>query len=483
MFLNARLAMPRNCGKRTAVCLSIVGVAAAAGCSSLPVRQGPLAACQQAFADSDARIREAGAVDAGAHRIPGFPYLRVNRFLASYRHDLDGDRAFRAWARRLRALDIRGRRIELNLVFDAETADRKSRRLQDCGDRLLQADLADSERRTQLRQRARVPDAYNDLARTVGLYPLAVPFLKLGIAGYHAETRARFSEEAGQDTTTAPVRAYRHRGVNAPPRDRIAAWLTAARAASPLDIPSVSDQRMAAIARRYAPRWRITTAGRHDRPGAPLRGPGGLDVATDYRRVYWRHGFTRFDGDVLLQIAYVIWFARRPADGSLDPLAGRLDSVVWRVTLDTDGRPLIYDSIHSCGCYHQMFPTPRLQQREAGGFWRETPPVIDGAPQTGPVTVHLESGSHYIRALSETAAADAAGYALTRYAALRRRQPRLFSASGLIPGSERLERFFLWPSGVVSPGAMRQAGQHAIAFVGKRHFDDPYLLSDLFRRR
>jgi hypothetical protein len=36
--------------------------------------------------------------------------------------------------------------------------------------------------------------------------------------------------------------------------------------------------------------------------------------------------------------------------------------------------------------------------------------------------------------------------------------------------------------GVASAGAMRQWGTHATAFVGRRHFDDPYLLESAFRR-
>ena len=67
------------------------------------------------------------------------------------------------------------------------------------------------------------------------------------------------------------------------------------------------------------------------------------------------------------------------------------------------------------------------------------------------------------------------------YAALRS-LPRgagrrsLFGEEGLVAGTERSERFLLWPMGVPSAGAMRQWGHHATAFVGRRHFDDPGLV-------
>ena len=57
----------------------------------------------------------------------------------------------------------------------------------------------------------------------------------------------------------------------------------------------------------------------------------------------------------------------------------------------------------------------------------------------------------------------------------------LFGSDGLVAGSERAERWLLWPMGVPSPGAMRERGRHAgIAFVGRRHFDDADLLDRLF---
>ncbi|MCS7102014.1 MAG: hypothetical protein NZL99_09990, partial [Burkholderiaceae bacterium] len=55
-----------------------------------------------------------------------------------------------------------------------------------------------------------------------------------------------------------------------------------------------------------------------------------------------------------------------------------------------------------------------------------------------------------------------------------------FGPDGLIAGSQRLERFFFWPMGIASAGAMRQWGRHATAFVGRRHFDDPLLIERYF---
>ena len=55
-----------------------------------------------------------------------------------------------------------------------------------------------------------------------------------------------------------------------------------------------------------------------------------------------------------------------------------------------------------------------------------------------------------------------------------------FGPDGMMPGTERAERFLFWPMGIASAGAMRQWGRHATAFVGRRHFDDADLLEKRF---
>jgi hypothetical protein len=62
-----------------------------------------------------------------------------------------------------------------------------------------------------------------------------------------------------------------------------------------------------------------------------------------------------------------------------------------------------------------------------------------------------------------------------------RRNKSLFEQNALVEGSQRKERWFFWPLGVPSAGAMRQWGNHATAFIGRRHFDEPHLIDNNFR--
>jgi hypothetical protein len=77
-------------------------------------------------------------------------------------------------------------------------------------------------------------------------------------------------------------------------------------------------------------------------------------------QVYRYSSHARFRGRTLVQLNYLFWF---PARDTSDIYSGHLDAVIWRVTLDEQGVPLAYDSIHGCGCYYQLFPRPGYQLR------------------------------------------------------------------------------------------------------------------------
>jgi hypothetical protein len=200
--------------------------------------------------------------------------------------------------------------------------------------------------------------------------------------------------------------------------------------------------------------------------------------------------YTRFGGEVLLQLNYIIWLPDRPPNGWIDIYAGKFDGLIWRVTLRMDGKPLAFDSIHSCGCYYQIFPGAgvRVAQPEDG-----SEPIFSPMPILGPnpgerVLVRLASSTHFIQAVaSEKPSPDAKHYGWLDYDQLRSLpmpsglNRSMFDSDGLVRCSQRPERFLLWPMGVPSAGAMRQWGTHAIAFLGKRHFDDPWLMRELLR--
>jgi hypothetical protein len=461
---------------------------ALAGCASFdPYAAAPIAAklerddtvgyCARLFAEIDRRIDQLGVRDTEAPRIAGFPYLRVDRASAALAPRADNPAARQAWWLRLARLDDEARAAELtNAALPVDDLAR-------C--RVLLAD-ADHAAFDTLRSNAAVPDRYNTLQRVLGLYPLTrVPFAA-GIARWHDRVRTVYATPAAELEVVGELRRYAFAGAAEPVRLPVAS--------DALGVPTVSPFDRNALFAQHAPVLEIDVAADYDRLGAlRLAGDDEPAVDIDLPTAYVRLTQALLDNRVHLQLVYTFWFSERPARSAFDLLAGRLDGLVWRVTLDADGTPLAYDSMHACGCYHLFFPTERLVLRPAPSTLDEGAfvPQQLRAPRSGEsIVLRVQSGTHYIQRVSvEAAAAAAVQYRLEderRLASLPRTAGGTRSAyrsDGLVAGSERAERFLFWPMGIVSAGQMRQWGHHATAFIGRRHFDDPRLLDIYFERR
>ena len=440
------------------------------------------ARCTALLESVDARVAAAGVADGGARRVDGFPHLRVNRFLAAVRPAGPGP-AWDAWVERMRALDAAARRAEL---ANLGVPDAQRERVEACAAALAAQDM-DAGARRALAAAAEVPDDYATWQRVVGLYPVASIGLLTGVD----LLRRDLARDFATPMESQPVRGRLVRFV--PPDAAPAAPAPPARDA--LGVPAPDDDALDALFRAHAPVFEVDVVRPDDRigePGLDARGRARVDPARPVVYRYVDHAL--FDGEVVLQLVYVAWFRSRPLTGALDILGGALDGLVWRVTLDGDGRALAYDSIHPCGCYHLVFPGERLTPRPPPARYEE--PLLSpraAPPGPGRMRLRVAERTHFISQLArdDAAAQAAAGgvaYRFADYDALRSLpvpgggRASLFRPDGLVTGSERRERFILWMAGIESPGAMRQAGRHAIAFVGRRHFDDPRLLARYFRR-
>ena len=472
------------------------------GCAMLPVptrsdrtgASGPLGSCADFFASLDKRTEEAEVLDSGVFRVKDYPYLRVNRFIASFSEDVDDQSAFGAWTDRMQALDQDAREYEIaNLPASAvamlDSANGRAglyNKIVTCGDLLKESDFQDIEQRQKLRNRVSVPDEYIVLRRVLGIYPLTSLFVSHGVSKWHAEAHKSFSNEP-------PVNWQTIRYVS----DQKIDWESMRQILAPtkrddLGIPVYSPEQREALFRMYAPVWEIQIRGEDDRIGTPIwAGKGVLDVDTHKPLTYTLLSFTRFGKQILAQLNYIIWFPSRPKQSDWDLYGGLLDGLNYRVTLDSDGVPLLYETVHNCGCYYKAYPTKRLQVRAKIDY--AEPPLVLKAPDLDPsknfVTVAMESRTHYVQHLyprSRELLPEVVTYSLADYGQLRSlsylsgARRSMFDQYSLVPGSERLERFILWPTGVLSPGGMRQWGRHAVAFVGRRHFDDPLYMDRMF---
>jgi 8-oxo-dGTP pyrophosphatase MutT (NUDIX family) len=469
----------------------------AAGCAATPdlashLENGTAEVrdCTRWYRALDHEIEAAGVRDAQYTRVPGFPHLRVDRLLAAQRERAaESEPALRTFAERAAELDLESRRHEvLNLRGDERVRRQAMRRAEDCGRLLRNADLQSEDGRRALLAAARVPDDYSSPMRFFGLYYLTrLPFAA-GVRRFEGEIRQSFERESA----SAPGRVrYAPPGGQPVPRNVVAGWLGRA-AFDPLGLPGLSQRELDRLAATYAPSFEIAIGGEHDRFGWLRWRRGGRvpQVETSEPAAYVHSAYTRYHGQVLLQLVYTIWFPERPASGLVDILAGRLDGLVWRVTLAPDGEPLLYDSMHPCGCYHWFFPTPRARLRPAPNAldeWAFVPQQLPRVQDGERPVLTIASGTHFLERVSLVRGPDSlVRYAFRQYDELRS-MPRAvgehqsaFGPDGLIAGSERLERFLFWPMGIASAGAMRQWGRHATAFVGRRHFDDADLIEKRF---
>ena len=456
---------------------------------------GPAGGCADFFAMLDRQVTTADAIDAGFARVRHYPYLRTDRFMASFQGEVADAKAFSAWVDHLQALDQSARRSEIAGLSDSDIAAMKTvngrkdlfRQVQICGDLLRKADFLDADGRNRLRHHAVAQDEYSSLRRILGLSPITDLFVSRGVKKWHADVRERFDTvpPPGGDTiryvpAVKPDVLAAHRIIQQAERDE-------------LGIPVYRPDDQATLFRAYAPIWELPAHDDEDRIGAPIwNADGGIAVDTGQPKTYTHLSFTRSARTILTQLNYIIWFPSRPRDGALDIYAGLLDGLDYRVTLGTEGKPILYETMHNCGCYYKAYPTRRLTAQQPMAY--AEPPLILNAPEINEalesMIVSMEARTHYVHSLyplPRKIDLEAVGYTLADYEILKSlphdngNRKSMFNRYGLVTGSERLERFILWPTGVLSPGAMRQWGKHAVAFVGQRHFDDPFYLDEMFR--
>ena len=478
----------------------------AAGCSTVQQPQtatlraddAELGQCARWYRALDLAVAQAGVTDIAARRIAGFPYLRVDRFTAAFGDHVGSDARLReAWIERMRSLDAKGRRVEI-ANLPAEAVDRLGAgtrnelvsRTSECARKTAAAELSDEALRGLLRQRARVKDDYSAFKRTIGLYGVtSVPFAR-GIDNWQRETTQTFSAARQGEAPAHPVIHYVPPAGHTMTRAEVSDVLAAA-VSEPLGVPRLTVLQRDRLFATYAPVLAIETAGAFDRIGrlfwsGALAPQVDLSAPTMYRNL----AYTRLGNRTLLQLVYTVWMPERPNESGFDILGGHLDGIVWRVTLASDGEPVLFDTIHPCGCYHMFFPTPRaipVPPPQPYIEWAFSPAVLPEIGEQSRLVVSVRTRTHYLSNVWPAQKAEGVAYAFADYDELRTLplpaggSRSAFGPDGLVPGTERGERYLFWPMGITSAGAMRQWGSQPTAFVGRRHFDDADLIEKRFR--
>lgn len=439
-----------------------------------------LATCREEFVALDARVAAAGVGDAAYYRVPGYPYLRTDRTLASFAHEVTSFNQVAGWIRRMRELDQEAREFEYtNLGMSIREQGISRARMQVCSGGLAGLELDDPAALQKLRDTVKPQDEYSDLARTLGLYPLAVPILKSRIDAEQEAVRREFARPLPELESPGPLVLWKVKPLKDP---ELATVGLKNGFPDELGFLGLSDSSWQALAEVNAPQLWIETAGEQDLPAAPQWTADGVSADSSQPLVNFTISFTRFAQKPVVQIVYFVWFKGAPG-------AQPLDGSMWRVTLDPAGQPLLYESLHTSGRAHRWFPVQALERRPNGSLWHEPELFPQEQVPVQQATLRLSAGTHALRrvvASDQAVASETRSYELRRYEELYL-LPRpeggtrsLFGPDGIVPGTDRPDPNWLWSSGVSMPGALRQYGRQPTAYVGRSHFDDPMLLESVF---
>ncbi|HEY6086188.1 MAG TPA: hypothetical protein VIV84_00480, partial [Burkholderiaceae bacterium] len=369
-------------------------------------------------------------------------------------------------------------------IGDAADATAAQNRMQDCVETWRGPLQRDAALRSALLAHAEVPDRYATWQRTVGLYPIVRWPFHAGVQAWEREHALQVARWAA-----SPPPTQRYVPATGPAIDIAGLWRQRPRDA--LGLPQFTAAETAALLAAYAPAFEIETLGEYDRFGTLAWGVS-IAPAVDTRSpvVYQRVAFMRYRDQLMLQLVYSLWFPERPPRSRFDLLAGALDAVVLRITLaPDDGRPLLVDTVHGCGCYHLFMPTGEVRLRDNPPTdieWAYAPMTLPALRAGERVVVRINSASHDVVGSARDDGATGKPYGMRDENQLRHlTAPQgdsrsVYGPDALVAGSERPERFLYWPMGIASAGAMRQWGHHATAFVGRRHFDDADLIEKRF---
>jgi hypothetical protein len=457
--------------------------------------------CQAFLKTLDERVDRAGVRDAASYPVPGFPYLRANRFLLFMKDKLDAQGGREQWSRWMQKLDLEARKREIGNLPDEvvssfpfthgtpSTRAELYEQSRTCSDRLFEHDTKRPDLYETLVPLVEVPDEYSFTMRAIGLYPLvAIP---VAVLTDRSRKRIRSWYEAnlqdlpvdGRLTSFTPAEAV------SLSEEEIQTIIDTSKK-NPLGVPLPDENPGRKIVEHFAPVFIQDVSAPYDQVGRLVWKGDCPDVDQEKPTVYYYFSNAFLKGKPILQINYVIWYSERAGQRAPSIERGRLDGLTLRVSLDERGKPFVVDVVNDCGCYHFFAPEKERVDRIISKPWAFDPFVPQWRPDilSGQhLGVRLNSGWHQVqRLIAAKDFPESIPYELVPYDSLEvlpreeGRTKSIFNSKGIAKCSKRIERFILFSMGIHKIGSMRQRGHHAIELIGRAQFDDPTLFDESF---
>jgi hypothetical protein len=475
------------------------------GCASLLSQRIPEAlkrprACQEFFERLDEKVRESDARDASAFSVHGFPYFRTSRFLSALKESLKGEQERENWVQWMQDLDLRSRKKEISNFPDEMVISLQSekggpdrdglfRRVESCSSELFTHDIGQRDFYSFLEPLVDVLDEYSWILRTVGLYPIITLPVAVVTENSRKKIRRRFDTNLLDLNIDGKLRAFVPM-IEKPLDVREVQEIIEESKQNPLKTPRPNNIQEKKLVDAFAPIFIQDVAALYDCLGQVIWRNDQVEVNPEKPTVYYYFTHAFLKGDPVLQINYVIWYSERAGERTPSIEKGHLDGLTLRISLDDQGKPFMVETMNNCGCYHLFVP-----DRERVDRILSRPLMFDAmVPQWLPeistgdrLGIRVDSGWHQVqRLISVGEVPDPVPYELVPYDDLEAlphedgQTESIFDAKGIAKGSERVERFILFPMGIPSIGSMRQRGHHAIELIGQVHFDDPFLYDKNF---
>jgi hypothetical protein len=476
------------------------------GCAPFLAKPAPLSfekpeQCRKFLNRLDEVVEDEGVRDASNVSIPGFPYLRTNRFVAGLKEDLKDNEAKEEWVRWMQQLDLLAREKEISnlpgktifsLEFeDGRRADREwlYAQVKSCSSKLVNYDQVQPDFYEILYPLVHVPSEYSCLRRTVGLYPLIALPVALITEGSIEKIRKRFDMDLKDLPIDGDLKAFVPEKRELLSEHEVREIIEKAKR-NPLGVPMPDPINEEKLVWSFAPVFIQDVAAMYDRLGQVVWKGDRVDIDPERPTVYYYISHAFLKGNPILQINYVIWYSERAGERSPSIELGHLDGLTARVSLDDQGKVFMVDVVNDCGCYHLFSPERERVDRVLSRPLRFDPlvaqwlPVIPSGERLG---IRINSGWHQVQRLTSAGnLSDSIPYTLVRYDVLEvlsdkeGQSESIFNSKGIVKDSKRVERYILFSMGIPSIGSMRQRGHHAIELIGKDHFDNPNLFDQNF---
>jgi hypothetical protein len=456
---------------------------------------------QSFYTALDDVVRRYDVGEASVYPVHGFPYLRTNRFLAAMKDRISDDEGTKLWIEEMLQRDIAARKKEISNLPDqaieelAGTVGALSSRedllsaLEVFAGRLLMYDRHQPDFIETVKAGVDIAGEYSTAMRTFGLYPVAY---------YPVLWATEDQYEVFREWHRNPLEELKADGsitVFVPPpngvlSEKALSALFGAAGKDAFGRPNLTTTQLKQLIVTYAPVIHQDVAADYDFFGEVRWQDDQVTIDHRNHTVYYYITYGFIKGEPALQLNYSFWYSGRWGRNAPRIEHGPLDGITIRITLDSQGLPVIMDVMNNCGCYY--FSAPHKDKIDSivpssSGLYPFVPTWLPESYPDRRMHIRINSGWHQIQHIfTRDVPSDAFTYQLVPYDVLEAlpkdnlTTESVFTSDGIMKDSSRIEPYIFFSMGIPKVGYMRQRGHHAIKLIGRAHFTDPDVFDKYF---